>query len=377
LSPLELIALLLAVLGLTLVAGFCFLLYWNHRIPQFLVLGFALVPFGTVALFLRGTENAFCNELGLYAAVVALLLVIGFAIAIFYPEFLQLQWFLPFSVLIHLVASLALIVRHETTYDFSEALFIPPLLCAVGIAIGFVTWKYRKLTQLTSLLAIFLASALMAGFLWFFAPSFGYFIAVYGALAALFVITRANNPKTVALLYREYLRLSASKQSEGLIQEDISIGVLAFGPRGPELLLESGDLFDPDAEEAKIQFTHFYFTIIRPMVQDSQSFLEIFGPLRPFGLPRKQSLVCVTSLSSIKMGDQRLGGKTIAVFTLLYPRRKESTEVVNLLRIYLHQYVQDLESLEEVSQESLQVFRQSISNRLERDLIHYPQKLEE
>ncbi|MFX0114384.1 MAG: hypothetical protein ACFFB3_07540, partial [Candidatus Hodarchaeota archaeon] len=238
----------------------------------------ALVPFAAVALLLRGTGDSLGNEIGLYAAVVALLLVIGFAIGIFYPEFLQLQWFLPFSVFIHLLASLALIIRHETTYDFSEALFIPPLLCVVGIAIGFVTWKlyHLRVPQLTSLLAISLASALMAGFFWFFAPSFGYFIAVYGALAAFLVIARTNDPKTVALLYHEYLQLSSSRQSEWLTLEDLAIGVLAFGSRGPELLREIGELFDPDSREARIQFIHFYFTMIQPMIQDSQSFLYEF-----------------------------------------------------------------------------------------------------
>ncbi|MFQ5979591.1 MAG: hypothetical protein ACE5OZ_15795 [Candidatus Heimdallarchaeota archaeon] len=370
-ASLDLFIHLLAIIGLLLMTGFCFSIYLKHRIPQFLILGFALFPFAIVALILQGFDDPFPAEIGLYAGVVALLLVIGFALSIFWPKFLEIQWFLPYSISVHFLAISAIIVRHETSYAFSEALFILPLLLAVILAMGGVTWKLHQLgaDELTLFLGSFLIAALIAGLFWFFNPLLGYIGAVIAAIAGLIVAGRTTTPESIASLYREYFLLPGSKYDVDIpTREELQIAVMVFGPKGPELTLEIGEMFNRDSESEKHKFVHFFFAMLRPLIKDSDSFFELFGPLRPFGFSQKHSLACVTLLPSKISGDQRLGGKTITIFALFYPRKKESPEIINLLRMSLREYCQDLETLEEVSDESLKVFLGSIISRLHRDL---------
>ncbi|MHA2272878.1 MAG: hypothetical protein ACXACI_13515, partial [Candidatus Hodarchaeales archaeon] len=208
-ASLDLAIYLSGTIGLVLVAGFSFSMYYNHRIPQFLVLGFALVPFAILALFFRTADDSFYKELGLYAAVIAMMLIIGFAIGVFYPKFLELQYFLPFVLFTQLLGLFAAITRHETSYDFSEIIFVIPLLSAAMVAMGLVTWKFYRLKvpQLTMLLFSFFLGIFLAGFLLFFNPLFGYAAAAYLAFVCLIIIGRTNNPEALASLYREYLLL--------------------------------------------------------------------------------------------------------------------------------------------------------------------------
>lgn len=367
--PIDLFIHLLAIIGLLLMTGFCFSIYLKHRIPQFLILGFALLPFGMLALILQGFDNPFTDELGLYCAVVAMLLVIGFALSVFYPKFLEVQWLLPYSVFIHFLATSAIIIRHQTSYAFSEMVIIPPLLLGVVLSMGFVTWKFHQLgaQELTMFLGSFLIASLIAGLFWFINPLLGYIGAAFAAFAGLIIAARATTPEAIASLYREYFLLPSSQYNvEPLNREDLKVAVMVFGPKGPDLIYEIGELFNPESDSMKQKFTHFFFAMLHPLIKDSDSFLEMFGPFRPFGLPNKHSLACVALLPSELNGDRRLGGKTITIFTLLYPKHNESPEMISLLRMCLREYCQNLETLEEVSNESLRAFQGKAINQLQR-----------
>jgi hypothetical protein len=367
--------LILSAIGLFLLAGICFATYRIHRIPQFLLLGLAIFPFGIISVVFSESDEAVFVEISVFATVVTSFFIISFALSLLYPKFLEHHYLLPYLALSHLAGLLAAVITHEISVTAAAWMFGFPSTLLILVILARATWKAYELgaMQLALFCSILLVALVLGGTISLFYRGLGLGIAAYAALFGLIAMRSLHQPESMALLYREYLLLSGSRaDSEILSPEDLSIGVLIFGPKGPEFFLQLGELFNAlnsKKNEISLKLAHFYFAMFKPLLEGSTSLHDTFGPMPAFNFPGIQSLVGAGLLSSKDLGDPRLQDQIITLIVLYYPARFESLELVRSLRYALFEYFQGKTMLEEISEHSLESFQQKIIRQLSGDLM--------
>ncbi|MHA2232582.1 MAG: hypothetical protein ACXAB4_08815, partial [Candidatus Hodarchaeales archaeon] len=365
----------LSTVGLFIAAVICFFTYRLHRIPQFLLLGFAFFPFGAIAVIFSESSGSVYAEISVYATVVSTMYLIGFALSLLHPKILELHYFLPYSALIHIIGLSAAVITHEASATTAGWLFAPPIIVLIAGIFARASWKAYTLgaTQLAVFCFVVLCASVLGGMVSIFYRSLGLGLTAYIALLGLFTVKSASQPESLAPLYREYLILSGLKRESEIFRlKDLSIGVLIFGPKGPEFFLQYGELFkiqSTQKQKTLLKLAHFYFAMLKPLLQDSSISQDTFGPMPAFSFPGMQSLVGTSLLSSKDLGDPRLQGQLIALLVLYYPSRCESLEIIRSLKFALYEYFQNISALEEISEESLQSFQQKIISQLGGNLL--------
>lgn len=357
------VILIISSIGLIFLALFCFLTYRSHHIPQFLLLGFAFFPFGIIAVIFSESNETIFAEISLYATVVAACFLIGFALSLLNPKIFEPNYFLIYLVIIHMAAISAATVTHEFSAMEASWVFGPPIVILLVVTLAAATWKAYTLeaNQLALFCAILLFASIFGGTVSIVYRSLGHGLSAYITLFGLIVIRSGNQPESIALLRRDYLLLSGLKSgSELLTLKDLSLGVLIFGPKGPEFYLKFGELFEGvniKKDEIALKLTHFYFAMLKPLLQDSTSIKDTFGPMPAFRFPGMQALAGTDLLLSKDLGDPRLQGQVITILVLFYPSRCESLELIRSLKLALYDYFQGVNVLEEISEESLRSFQ--------------------